>query len=103
MNVAASRPLANRAAPARPRKTRQPLANLPFEVVATKLQVPVPRSGMVSRAGLVNRLRGSASPVVTIAAPAGYGKTMLVAQWAQRDGRPFAWISVDERDRDPLV
>lgn len=83
------------------RKPRVP--RLPFEVAKAKLQSPVLPSGTVSRAGLVNRLRGSALPVVTITAPAGYGKTTLLAQWAERDGRPFAWISVDEHDADPLV
>ena len=39
----------------------------------------------------------------TLTAPAGYGKTTVLAQWAARDSRPFAWISVDERDNDPLV
>jgi LuxR family maltose regulon positive regulatory protein len=58
----------------------------------------------VYRTALVNRLRGSASSrLVTLVAPAGYGKTTLLAQWAERDGRPFAWVSVAESDRDPLV
>ena len=36
-------------------------------------------------------------------APAGYGKTTVLAQWASRDGRRFAWLSLDERDDDPVV
>jgi LuxR family maltose regulon positive regulatory protein len=40
---------------------------------------------------------------VLLTAPAGYGKTTVLAQWAPRDPRPFAWISVDERDNDPIV
>jgi LuxR family transcriptional regulator, maltose regulon positive regulatory protein len=40
---------------------------------------------------------------VLVTAPAGYGKTTLLSQWAARDARPFAWVSVDERDDDPLV
>jgi LuxR family maltose regulon positive regulatory protein len=41
--------------------------------------------------------------VVAITAPAGYGKTTLLAEWAERDPRPFAWVSVDEADDDPVV
>ena len=55
----------------------------------------------VSRTALVNRLRANNSvPVVSVAAPAGYGKTTLMAQWAARDHRPFAWVSIDARDED---
>jgi LuxR family maltose regulon positive regulatory protein len=36
-------------------------------------------------------------------APAGYGKTTLLAQWAARDPRAFAWVSVGEQDNDPKV
>ena len=35
-----------------------------------------------------------------LVAPAGYGKTTLAAQWAERDRRPFAWLSLDESDDD---
>ena len=35
-------------------------------------------------------------------APAGYGKTTLLSEWAACDGRPFAWISLDEQDNDPV-
>ena len=66
--------------------------------------VPVLRPGLVSRTALVNRLRANtAAPVVTITAPVGYGKTTLLAQWAARDARPFAWVSVDASDADPGV
>lgn len=62
------------------------------------------RAGLVSRTALVNRLRvNTASPVVAVTAPAGYGKSTLLAQWAGRETRDFAWVSVDERDRDPIV
>ena len=36
-------------------------------------------------------------------APPGYGKTTALAQWAARDGRKFAWVSLDHRDNDPAV
>ena len=57
----------------------------------------------MSRRPLVSRLRASSSPVVSIAAPPGYGKTTLAAQWAEIDDRPFAWLTADRRDNDPVV
>ena len=57
-----------------------------------------------SRTALVNRLRAARShPLTTLVAPAGYGKTTVLSQWATRDGRAFARVSLDERDSDPLV
>jgi LuxR family maltose regulon positive regulatory protein len=71
-------------------------------VLESKLVIPP--AGAVSRTALVNRLRALATtPVVSIVAPAGYGKTTLCAQWARRDGRPAAWLTVDDRDNDPAV
>jgi LuxR family maltose regulon positive regulatory protein len=75
-----------------------------LDVAESKLRVPDLRPGLVSRTALVNRLRAnSASPVVVITAPGGYGKTTLLAQWADRDARPFAWVSIDSHDTDPIV
>jgi LuxR family maltose regulon positive regulatory protein len=77
---------------------------VPFEVVTAKVAVPSVRPGSVSRTALVNRLKAvNGRSVVTIAAPAGYGKTTLLSQWAVRDPRPFAWVSLDDRDNDPIV
>ena len=41
-------------------------------------------------------------PVVLFSAPAGYGKSTLPALWAERDERPFAWVSLDPSDNDPV-
>ena len=77
---------------------------LPFEIVESKIHVPPLLSATVSRTALVNRLRAAgAFPLVLIVAPAGYGKTTLLSQWATRDVRPFAWVSVDECDDDPVA
>jgi LuxR family transcriptional regulator, maltose regulon positive regulatory protein len=65
----------------------------------SKLIVPARRPGTVTRAGLVNRLRAArAASLVVVTAPAGYGKTTLVADWSRRDGRRFVWYAVDEAD-----
>jgi LuxR family transcriptional regulator, maltose regulon positive regulatory protein len=76
----------------------------PFELMESKLLPPRGRGGSVSRGALVDRLEASrALPVVVLRAAPGWGKTTLLAQWAERSRRPFAWVSVDERDNDPIV
>src|SRR5690349_22265413 len=87
----------------RPARPVRPRTTLPFAVFESKLAIPEPRPGAVSRVGLINRLRTERSRLVTVIAAAGYGKTTLLAQWAARDERPFAWVSLDRRDRDPIV
>jgi LuxR family maltose regulon positive regulatory protein len=75
-----------------------------FDFLESKIQVPPLRQGAVSRTALVNRLRAATSiAATTVVAPAGYGKTTLLAQWAARDTRPVAWVTLDERDNDPIV
>ena len=75
-----------------------------FELLRSKLAVPTLRSGLVGRSALVSRLRApSSARIVSVTAPAGYGKTTLLAQWAAEDARPFAWVSLDGRDNDPVA
>jgi LuxR family transcriptional regulator, maltose regulon positive regulatory protein len=74
-----------------------------FELVESKLRPPSPRPGIVPRAALVDRLASHPAPVISVVAPAGYGKTILLAQWAERKGRRAGWVSVDRRDNDPAV
>jgi LuxR family transcriptional regulator, maltose regulon positive regulatory protein len=58
----------------------------------------------VPREKLIALVEGSrAIPLVVLSAGPGWGKTTLLAQWASRSQRPFAWVSVDERDNDPIV
>src|SRR4051794_24538370 len=77
---------------------------LPFDVVESKLRPPAAVPGAVSRTALVNRLRADlSSRAISIVAPAGYGKTTLLAQWSARDGRRFAWLALDQRDNDPVA
>jgi LuxR family maltose regulon positive regulatory protein len=75
-----------------------------LELVESKLHPPPARPGIVARTGLVERLVASDGvPVVCVVAPAGYGKTTLLAQWAQHTPHRVAWVSVDQRDNDPAV
>jgi LuxR family transcriptional regulator, maltose regulon positive regulatory protein len=76
-----------------------------FEVLQAKLRAPQGRGGAVPRTALIDLLeeRPSAFPVVFVSAGPGWGKTTLLAQWDARSQRPFAWVSVDEGDNDPIV
>src|SRR5450755_3304474 len=75
-----------------------------FDLFAAKLLRPLLRPGTVRRLPLIERLaRGDRCPIVSVVAPAGYGKTTLLSQWAERNGQAFAWVTVDEGDNDPKV
>jgi LuxR family transcriptional regulator, maltose regulon positive regulatory protein len=75
-----------------------------FDLVASKLHSPLIRPGTVRRSSLIERLaQGDSRPIVSVVAPAGYGKTTLLSQWAERSDQPVAWVSVDEADNDPKV
>src|SRR5690242_10436192 len=75
-----------------------------FDVVASKLRRPPVRSRTVQRSSLIEKLtREDTRPIVSVVAPAGYGKTTLLSQWAEHSDQAFAWVSVDERDNDPKV
>ncbi len=66
-----------------------------------KYRTPVLRAEPVQRSELLERLDDSrAQPLVLVTAPAGYGKTTLLAEWAERGGRPFAWVNLDPGDGD---
>jgi LuxR family maltose regulon positive regulatory protein len=78
-------------------------------LLTTKLYIPPIRSELVSRPLLVERLNTGflghsgcfARKLTLISAPAGFGKTTLVAQWLGDTGHPVAWLSLDEGDSDP--
>ena len=71
-------------------------------LLATKLHVPGPRLGLVARPRLVAALdEGLARGLVLVCAPAGFGKTALLADWVRSAGRPVAWLSLDAADDDP--
>ena len=70
----------------------------------SKLRPPSSRPGTVRRTALVDRLLASSEvPVVSIAAPPGYGKSALLSQWAEDTPRRVAWVSIEAEDNDPAV
>jgi LuxR family transcriptional regulator, maltose regulon positive regulatory protein len=68
-------------------------------LLATKLYVPGPRPGFVPRPRLAGALGGG---LVLVCAPAGFGKTALLADWLRSGDRPVAWLSLDAGDNDPV-
>ena len=71
-------------------------------LLATKLYAPVLRPGLVLRARLADQLDdGVGRGVALVVAPAGYGKTVLLAEWVRAATRPAAWLSLDAADNDP--
>ena len=74
----------------------------PDVLLATKLHVPRPQPGFVPRPRLAQALgEGLARRLILVCAPAGYGKTTMLADWARSGNRPVAWISLDAADNDP--
>ncbi len=74
-----------------------------FVLARTKLQVPLPRSRMVSRPRLLEALdEGRSARLTLVCAPTGWGKTSLLAEWAAGQDGPVAWVSLDPGDDEPL-
>src|SRR5262249_20498594 len=74
-----------------------------FALSEPKFHPPGARPEIVVRTALVERLAAAQAPVITVTAPPGYGKTALMAQWADRLGSRVAWLSCDDADNDPVV
>jgi LuxR family maltose regulon positive regulatory protein len=68
-----------------------------------KFSVAPPRPGTVSRFGLVEAARSSGCRLVAVTAPAGYGKSTFLVEWAATEDRPVAWVSLDRFDDDPAT
>jgi LuxR family maltose regulon positive regulatory protein len=74
-------------------------------LLATKLHVPAIGAQLVHRAALLDALSaGRTRKLTLLSAPAGWGKTTLLAQWALGAGEDerFSWLSLDPSDNDPV-
>lgn len=73
-------------------------------IIETKLHVPSIRTGTIARHRLREQMgRGAEAPLTLVSAPAGFGKSTLLAQWiadTRTDAARFAWVSLDVRDND---
>ena len=68
-----------------------------------QFSVPRPRAGAVSRGDLVELARSSDCRVIAVTAPAGYGKTTFMTEWAAGEDRCVAWVSLGSFDDDPAA
>src|SRR5687767_12979896 len=71
--------------------------------LTTKIQIPPQAHRVVRRAQLIDALEHGMPDhkLVLVSAPAGYGKTTLLTQWAHTSALRVAWLSLDEEDNDP--
>ncbi|NMC86608.1 MAG: AAA family ATPase, partial [Anaerolineaceae bacterium] len=74
-------------------------------IIRTKIMIPALRARMVHRPRLLMEIeRGLADEgFILVSAPAGYGKTTLVSEWAQQSQHPVAWLSLDEHDNELMA
>ena len=68
-----------------------------------KFSLPLPRLGAVSRGDLIAAARSSGCRLVAVTAPAGYGKSTFLVEWAATEDRRVAWVSCDHFDDDPAA
>ncbi len=76
--------------------------SMSMPLLKTKLDIPPTRAKLLSRPRLIERLKEcSGHKLTVICAPAGYGKTTALSQWAAGCNHPIAWFSLDPSDNDP--
>jgi LuxR family maltose regulon positive regulatory protein len=70
-----------------------------------KTNAPIQRAGLFRRDELIRRLSNNQDRQVTLVqAPAGYGKSSVLMEWARTDSlRRFGWLTLEETDNDPAV
>jgi LuxR family maltose regulon positive regulatory protein len=74
-----------------------------LHLIPTKLAVPRPPAAPLVRSQAISRLdRAIQLPLTVVSAPAGYGKTSLLAQWIATARMPVAWVALDKGDDDPV-
>ncbi len=74
----------------------------PIPLVWAKLEAPRLPNAAVIRPPLVERLAAPGAALTAIVAPAGYGKTTVATQLAERIGADRAWVSLEHADDEPV-
>lgn len=82
-------------------RDREPPSPLEPSIWEFDLHPPPDRAGLVVRRDLIERLEHTDADVVSVVAPAGYGKTRTLAQWASARRGGLAWLSLSTADNDP--
>lgn len=77
--------------------------DLPDVLLQSKVSIPALRHLGVNRRALIRHARASGARAVAVTAPAGYGKSTMLAEWAATDDRRVAWAAVDRLDNDPTA
>ncbi len=73
-------------------------------MISTKYHPPVVNKNIINRNGLIGKFQKVIEAKLTcVVAPAGYGKTTAVLDWLKNCVFPYAWLSLDARDNDPMV
>ncbi len=80
-----------------------PAPGLGQSLLDAKFSVPPARPDAVGRDHLIEAARSSGCHFVAVTAPAGYGKSTFLANWAATESRRVAWVSLDRFDDDPAV
>ncbi len=76
---------------------------MPSSLLATRIQIPHLRQDLVQRRRLIDSIERCVSDtkLTLLAAPAGYGKTTLLSQWANSTDRRVGWVTIDTDCDDP--
>ena len=73
-----------------------------INLLETKFYIPSPRNNLLLRPHLIERLNeGTSCKLILVSAPAGFGKSTLLSQWASTIKHPVSWLSLDANDNDP--
>jgi LuxR family maltose regulon positive regulatory protein len=76
----------------------------PSILLRTKFLIPRPRADYLPRPRLLDWLQSNLDKRLTLlSAPAGYGKTTLLADFINASNYPYAWFTLDAQDSDPTV
>jgi LuxR family maltose regulon positive regulatory protein len=71
-------------------------------LLSTKLFIPTSPLHVISRPDLVDIIeRNLVQKLTLVSAPAGFGKSTLVCEWAKSHKGPTSWITLDKSDNDP--
>jgi LuxR family maltose regulon positive regulatory protein len=79
-----------------------PDLELKLQLLKTKISIPLLPAEFVHRHRLTERIgQGVNVPLTLISAPAGFGKTNLLIEWAAETKSPVAWLTIDDQDNNP--